>query len=211
MPKNDIDMIYESIREKILTETYRAGHKLSENTIAEEFGCSRTPIREILQRLSNDGLVVIKPKSGTYVRHETKKECIELLQVRAYLEALAFHLCIQRITDRQIKQLEKIEREMDSLVEAVPIDMMKYAKLHYQFHHHIVKSSKNELLLNNFERLNLRYSYLFFQVMDESTGRLSQDEHELIVTYLKNRDERGIDFMKKHMFQKLERMFGKSV
>lgn len=210
MPNNDINTIYESIRGKILTESYRSGHKLSENTLAEEYGCSRTPIREIFQRLANDGLVVIKPKSGTYVRHETKKEYVELMQVRAYLEALAFHLCIHKITERELKQLEKIKKDMDLLVEVIPINMMKYAKLHYKFHHHIIRSSKNDLLLNNFERLNLKTSYLFYQVMDESTGRISQDEHQLIITYLKDRDERGINYMKEHMFQKLERMFGKA-
>jgi len=211
MPNNDINTIYESIREKILTESYISGHKLSENTLAEEYGCSRTPIREIFQRLANDGLVVIKPKSGTYVRHETKKEYVELMQVRAYLEALAFHLCIYKITDRELKQLEKIKKDMDLLVEVVPINMMKYGKLHYKFHHHIIRSSKNELLANNFQRLNLKTSYLFYQVMDETTGKISQDEHELILTYLKERDERGIDYMKEHMFQKLERMFGKAI
>lgn len=208
MARNDIDTIYENVRNRILTEEYQAGQKLSENTLADEYGCSRTPIREVFQRLANDGLVVIKPKSGTYVQHGTKEEYIQLMQVRAYLESLTFHLCLDKMTEREVKQLEKTKQGMDMLITTEPINMMKYAKLHYAFHLHIVECSRNDLLIHNFERLNLKTSYLFYQFMDKENGERSQDEYEQIVTYLKNRDPRGIRYMRDHMLQKSTRMYG---
>jgi GntR family transcriptional regulator, rspAB operon transcriptional repressor len=211
MENNYIDKIYENVRSKILSEDYKAGYKLSENVLAEEYECSRTPIREVFQRLANDGLVVIKPKSGTYVQHGTKKEYVEIMQVRAYLEALAFHLCLSKMTDREISQLEKIKQRMDALIKTEPINMMRYAENHYAFHLHIVKSARNDLLLTNFERLNLKSSYLFYQVMDREVGEHSQDEHEQIVRFLKSREPKGIQFMRDHMLLKIKRMYGDSV
>ena len=95
MDKNiKIETVYQAIRTKILTDIYPGGQKLSEIQLAREYEFSRTPIREILQRLQNDGLIVIKPKSGTYVKNETTKEFVELMQVRASLERLAFSLVL---------------------------------------------------------------------------------------------------------------------
>lgn len=198
------EQIYRDLRAKILNETLRAGHKLSENVLARNYGCSRTPIREVFKRLENDGFVVIKPKSGTYVRRDTRKEMIELVEVRAYLEALAFHLCLHVMTDSEFRKLAAVKLEMDKLVRQVPIDMMRFAQIHYNFHHLIVKAAKNELLLRYFERLNLKSSYLFYERMDERTGQVTQEEHELILRYLKEKNPRGIEFMKDHLQRKYD-------
>ncbi len=73
----------------------------------------------MFKRLENDGFVVVKPKSGTYVKGEedTQKELVELVEVRAYLEALAFQLCLQTMTEYEYRKLEKIKLEMDKLVD----------------------------------------------------------------------------------------------
>lgn len=202
MDENSLQVIYNELRSKILNERYPSGYKLSENVLANEYGCSRTPIREALKRLQSDGFVVIKPKSGTYVRKETRKELIELIEVRAYLEALAVHLCLKHMTKREYKKVEKLKKEMDKLIEEIPINMIRFAQFHYDFHHTIVKSAKNELLLRHFERLNIKSSYLFYQRMDRSEGLKTEEEHELILKFLREKDPRGIDFMKNHLFNK---------
>ncbi|RKX86167.1 MAG: GntR family transcriptional regulator, partial [Spirochaetes bacterium] len=75
--KNLIEDIYHNLRTRILTEKIYPGQKISEITLAGEYECSRTPVREALKRLEDDGLVIIKPKSGTYVKNETAKDFIE--------------------------------------------------------------------------------------------------------------------------------------
>lgn len=202
MDESNVSLIYREIRSKILDETYPVGHKLTENILASEYGCSRTPIREAFKRLESDGFVQTKPKSGTYVRRDTKKELIELIQVRAYLESLAFHLCLKTITDRELLKLEKMKEEMDLLVQDIPINMLRFARVHYDFHHTIVKASRNVLLIRFFERLNLRSSYLFFDHMNQQEGHKTEEEHDLILTYLRNKDPKGIDYMKNHLFRK---------
>lgn len=149
------------------------------------------PIREILQRLQNDGLVIIKPKSGTYVKNETPQDFIELMQVRTSLEQLAFNLAIEKLKDRDLQKLEKLKKQMDEIVENDPIDMMKFAQVHYQFHLQIVHMSRNRLLIRLIERLNLRSSHMFYQIMDHKLGVNTQEEHQTILDYLKKGDPRG--------------------
>ena len=203
--KNLIEDIYQDLRTKILTETIYPGQKISEITLAEEYKCSRTPIRETLKRLEDDGLVVIKPKSGTYVMDETPGDIIELMQVRASLERLAFHLALETVTAEDINLLEKKVGELDRLIAYEPIDMMRFARLHYEFHFNIIELSGNTLLVRHFERLNLRSSHMFYQMMDKSRADDTQAEHKKIIHLLKHRDESGTAYIENHLNRKINR------
>jgi len=86
IPSN-IDELYLILRKRILDEYYFAGQKLSENVLAKEFNCSRTPIRESLKRLEQDGLVVIRPNQVAMcacIRERTIEnslKCVPILKV----------------------------------------------------------------------------------------------------------------------------------
>ncbi len=205
------DNIYRDIRSKILTDEFRPGQKLSEIQLSREYGCSRTPVREILKRLENDGLIIIKPKSGTYVKNETQKDFIDLMQVRASLEQLAFNLAIVNMKDRIFQRMVKAKKQMDNLVDNDPIDMMKFARLHYQFHLQLIQMSGNNLLIQLFEHLNLRSSHMFYQIMNHQLGLTTQEEHQKILDYLKDRDPEGAAFIYNHLSRKIQRYLGESV
>lgn len=205
------DNIYWDIRSKILTDEFRPGQKLSEIQLSREYGCSRTPVREILKRLENDGLIIIKPKSGTYVKNETQKDFIDLMQVRASLEQLAFNLAIVNMKDRIFQRMVKVKKQMDNLVNNDPIDMMKFARLHYQFHLQLIQMSGNNLLIQLFEHLNLRSSHMFYQIMNHQLGLTTQEEHQKILDYLKDRDHEGAAFIYNHLSRKIKRYLGESV
>jgi DNA-binding GntR family transcriptional regulator len=208
--KNLIENIYQDLKAKILTDTIYPGQKISEIALAAEYECSRTPIRETLKRLEDDGLVVIKPKSGTYVKNETPQDFTELMQVRAALERLAFHLAIEKTADKDILRLEKKINELDSLIAEEPIDMMRFARIHYEFHYTLIELSGNELLLRHFERLNLRSSHMFYQMMDKTLATDTQQEHRKIISLVKNRDSSGSDYIENHLDRKINRYLGKN-
>jgi DNA-binding GntR family transcriptional regulator len=197
--------IYQELRSRILNEIITPGQKISEIKLAEEFNCSRTPIRDVLKRLELDGLVVIKPKSGTYVKTETTHDVVEIMQVRSALERLAYMQACENAGEREIKRLEKLKKEMDTLTLQEPIDMMKFAQVHYEFHYHIICISRNELLKTFFERLNLRSSHMFYKMMDRHLAEDTQIEHQKIIDNLKNRDLEGADFMENHLHRKINR------
>jgi DNA-binding GntR family transcriptional regulator len=209
MEENRINSIYKTIRKKIIDDNFYPGQKLSENTLAKAFSCSRTPIREILKRLENEGLVIIKPKSGTYVQHETTKDYINLLQVRTYLECLAYILAVKNISDKEINTLEKIVKEMDKIFLNKPLNTRKFAERHFDFHYNLVISSGNDLLIQLFNRLNLKASHMFKETMDYEGIRKTQDEHFEIVRLLKEKQPKGEKLIKKHLWRKVEYLWVK--
>lgn len=201
--KNRLDDIYHEIREKIIHDVYYPGQKLSENALAGQYSLSRTPIREILQRLSNEGLVVIKPKSGTYVQHQTSKDYVDLLQVRSYLESLAYRLAIERATDKDIQAAAAIKAKMDKVVESIPVDKRRFGELHIQFHEKIVDMSGNAVLITSYKRLHLRASHMFRETMDMDGIHNTQDEHQTILDNLQARDPKGEQYMEYHLWRRL--------
>jgi len=197
---DNFDKLYSILRERILNEYYFAGQKLSENALAKEFDCSRTPIRECFKRLEQDGLIVVKPKSGSYVRIYSGKNYRDLIEVRAYFEGLAFRLAIERNIDTS--EMERLNKKMDEIIKNSQIDMALYADQHFKFHKEFIKLSGNELLEKFFERLNLKSSHLFLQSMNPEIARKTQDEHWRIIEFLKARDPKGEKFVIQHLWKK---------
>jgi len=196
----NVEELYVVLRKRILSEYYFAGQKLSENALAKEFDCSRTPIRESFKRLEQDGLIVVKPKSGSYVRLYSGKNYRDLIEVRAYLEGLAFRLAVERGADAS--QLEALSKKMDDIIASPQIDMAAYADLHFKYHKEFVRLSGNELLEKFFERLNLKSSHLFLQTMNPEIARKTQDEHWHIIDLVKSRDSKGEKFVIQHLWKK---------
>ena len=81
------DVIYRRIREMIIVGSLPMGMKLSETVLANKLNATKAPIRDALKRLQSEGLVQIKPKSGTFVFHVTTDEFNELLEFRYFIES----------------------------------------------------------------------------------------------------------------------------
>jgi DNA-binding GntR family transcriptional regulator len=101
-----------------MTGAITVGSWLRQETLAAEFGVSRTPVREALRKLEARGVVSLVPKRGALVRGPTTREVREAYQVRAELEGLAAELASTRISDDQIKQLREAEDLFRRSVEA---------------------------------------------------------------------------------------------
>lgn len=197
---NGVEELYSVLRKRILDEVYYPGEKLSENALAKEFSCSRTPIRESLKRLEQDGLIVVRPQSGTYVRLHSGKDYRDLIEVRAYLEGLSYRLAVERGAD--VSGLEAAVEEMDRALAKTPMDMVAYAESHFKFHREFVSLSGNDLLAQFFDRLNLKSSHLFIQSMNIESARKTQDEHRRIVELVRLRDQKGEKFIISHLWRK---------
>jgi DNA-binding GntR family transcriptional regulator len=199
-----IETVYQDLRTEILRAALLPGTKLSENTLAKDFSCSRTPVREALQRLEQDGFVDILPHSGTYVRTPSSAECQEITEVRAYLEALAFNLDIEKHAD--CSELEEILHQMDGIVENAPIDTVAFSTLHYRFHQTLVKLSGNQILMRIYDRLNINPNNLFsYQAMTKESFSVTQAEHHKILSALQKGDGRMGKFVIQHLWKKRNR------
>ena len=201
-----IETIYTYLKAQIRQGSLQNGIKLSENSLAQQFNCSRTPVREALKRLEQDGFVVIIAHSGSYVKDTTMVDYQQLTEVRAYLEALAIRLACENDSDPT--QLDTILDQMDTMWKGkTQFDVQLFSSLHYQFHLELVKLAKNDLLTQTYSRLNLSEAALLFsQHLNDRGITKTQEEHRRLVDAIRRHDAKeGERFMLSHLWRKRER------
>ncbi|MBP6492301.1 MAG: GntR family transcriptional regulator [Clostridia bacterium] len=158
------EIVYEELRNLILTGKIKPGTRMMEIELAEDMGVSRTPIREAIRKLEKEGLVVIEPRKGAYASEVSIKDMEDILEVRANLEGLAAYYAAERMTD-QDKQALKDTRELfkQAVEEGNMSEMISYDT---KFHHMIVEASRNNHLIHMVEQLQelvLRFRYIYYK------------------------------------------------
>ena len=117
--RNDGAEVYDRIRRGIVEGRYAPGARLVEQRLAEEYDCSRTPIREAVRRLESDGLVVVERNRGAQVRPLSEAEVADLYGVRARLEAYAAELAAVRHEQGELVELRRAVDRFDRIVSQV--------------------------------------------------------------------------------------------
>jgi len=142
------EKVYAALRDAIGRMDIYHGHeppKLDERFLAESLGVSRTPVREALSRLEQEGLVRSIPRRGAYVVRKTKREILDVIQVWAALESMAARLATKVASDRDISALRKMfVTFQDPQGPQARID--EYSESNIQFHQAIIALSGNDLL-----------------------------------------------------------------
>ncbi len=111
------DNVYESLREDILELRFRPGEKLSEVRLAERYGVSRAPIRNVIARLEKDKLVVVRPQIGTLVAPISFEKLLDILEVRLLLEPAAAAAATERIDAVDLGSLSAAFRRYEEAAE----------------------------------------------------------------------------------------------
>jgi DNA-binding GntR family transcriptional regulator len=124
----------------------RSEIRLDERSLAQEFGISRTPVREAMAQLEREGFVRSVPRRGVYVVRKSKHDVIELITAWAALESMAARLITENASDAEIASL----REMFATFEngAVRAHLDEYSEVNIEFHQSIVRMSGNSVLVD---------------------------------------------------------------
>jgi len=141
------DKVYDGLKQAILAMNVYAAPgetRLDERQLSEEFGVSRTPVREAITRLEQEGFVKVIPRRGAFVVRKTKAEIIEMITVWAALESMAARLITERATDREIASLRRMFATFDN--DRVQAKIDEYSATNIDFHQAILSMSKCELL-----------------------------------------------------------------
>jgi DNA-binding GntR family transcriptional regulator len=125
--------------------------RLDERSLAEEFGISRTPVREAMAQLEREGFVRSVPRRGVYVVRKTKREVIELITAWAALESMAARLITKNATDDEIASLRRVFAAFDNGELRAHLD--EYSEANIEFHQTLVRLSRNSVLINLAENL----------------------------------------------------------
>jgi len=140
------DIVYETLRDAIISRILKPGERLMETELAEEMGVSRTPVREAMRKLELESYIVMIPRKGAYVAGLSIKDINNLFEIRGALESLAAGLAASRATHEEIEEMER-----DLVMEANHFrtsDVINTIEVDTNFHELIYKASKNIRLQN---------------------------------------------------------------
>ena len=128
------DVIANQLREAIISGRFKVGERLIEEVLAEEYGVSRVPVREALRRLETEGFVTLTPYRGATVSAGSRRDSLELMQVRRGLEVMAARLAAEIRGGEVAAELSAVVRRgrdaaLSREVEALPPLIMEFHKL----------------------------------------------------------------------------------
>jgi DNA-binding GntR family transcriptional regulator len=172
--------------------------RLEENQIARDLGVSRTPIREALTLLEQEGLVCSVPRRGVFVARKTKRELIEMITVWAALEGTAAHLAANRADAADLAALSGMFE--DFTPASLPDRLNDYAQANIAFHQAIVRLGGCTLMVEMTANLFLHVRAIrTVSIHQGSRAGRSMSEHAAIVAALQGRDaERAAILVRDH-------------
>ncbi|RMD64030.1 MAG: GntR family transcriptional regulator [Alphaproteobacteria bacterium] len=184
------DRIYTTLREAITSMNIYAEDaelRLDERELSEKLAISRTPIREALARLEQEGLVRIVPRKGVFIVRKTKDEILEMITVWAALESMAARLVTLRASDEEIASLRRLFTTFEGDEVNARID--EYSQRNIDFHSQILRLSRcdliNEITSNLFIHMrSIRAS----TISERDRAKRSIIDHLHIIEALEARD-----------------------
>lgn len=191
---NAQNLAYEYIQERMLDGTYKGGMKLVEERLAGEIGVSRTPIREAIKRLEQEGLIKNK-----HIYNPTAQDLIYIYEIRIALESFAAKRAALNITTENLIELENtIKESRNSLIEGQSKNIYNATQ---RFHEIIINGCQNPIMIEKLEKARTIF-YLFSLRLDLYNRPHLIEEHEEIYKAIKNRNEQlAGELMTKHLYK----------
>ena len=201
-PRALYEEVAELLRQRIFNRVLAPGSWIDELKLAEEYGISRTPLREALKVLATEGLVTMKVRRGAYVTEVSERDLADVYHLLALLESDAAGVVATKASDVQLKELATLHKELEKSVG----QREKFFELNEAFHMRLLAIADNRWRdqmvadLRKVMKLNRHNSLL-------KTGRIQESlaEHQAIMTALLARNPTGtVQAMQSHFKNGLE-------
>jgi DNA-binding GntR family transcriptional regulator len=196
---------YQYLKTGILSGRFRPGERLAEEHLAEELGVSRTPVREALHKLEQDGLIEPMESRGFCIPNDSQEEIEDLFELRTVLEGYTLRIICERITDEQIAMLEGIiEKSEDALQRKRTDEVFQWNTLfHDTLHGMVAQKRRFHSLIVNIRKFVLRYRKDTLQYL--GAAKRAIEGHRQILLALKIKDPELCDrVMRNHIRQSKE-------
>lgn len=201
-------LLFEHLRHLILTGRFETGQKLVEEELAEQFGVSRTPVREAIRKLEIEGLVRYQPRRGVIVTGFSPEDVDEIYAAREVLEGLAARLAAKHGTDAEIAELGRHLEEMNRASAAG--DFQRSARIHTRFDDLLYRMGRNHRLFGMLSQFS-EYIEQCKLVSMERPGRADEirAEHEAMFKTVAARDPDAAERMARlHVTNARQAFFG---
>lgn len=149
-PKSLRELALEHLRKSIVSGNLKMGQTLSERSISEELGVSKSPVREALAQLRDEGLVSIEPQKGARVFSLSESEVAQICDFRQAIETAAFELALKCSPNALADDMARVVSEMKSARQAG--NERRYLELDTEFHHLIFFHAGNDYLTSSYTR-----------------------------------------------------------
>ena len=185
MDHSSVGRVYEQLKRRAIKFEFRPGDRLNEVAIARQFGVSRTPLREALNRLTIDGFLSFSPNQGFFRKPLEVNEIFDLCELRLQIETGAARLAVERGSDEAIAEIDKFlnaageELEKRSVEELVSADEA--------FHERIMALTGNIEMMRTLRNINARIHYVRID-LKAPLRETKYSEHIAILEALKHRD-----------------------
>lgn len=183
------DSVYNHLKDMILSNHLKPGQKLLDRDLASELGVSRTPVREALSRLEQDGLVDNRAGKGYFVADMDAKQIADLYDLREMLEALAVRLVAERATLSDLAQLEGVLATLEEYRDN-PAKRGEEIKVGLRIHETIARASGNAFLHETLVRLLDRMQFFIWMEMlyeDRQAADLTRTEHKALLVLIREK------------------------
>ena len=201
-PRALYEEVAELLRQRIFSRELEPGSWIDELKIAEEYGISRTPLREALKVLAAEGLVTMKVRRGAYVTEVSEKDLADVYHLLSLLESDAGGVVAERASDEEIASLQALHAELEAAVG----ERDRFFAINEQFHMRVLELARNRWReqmvadLRKVMKLNRHNSLLKSGRIEESLA-----EHRAIVAALAQRDAAlTVQRMREHFQNGLE-------
>lgn len=179
---------YEAIRQRIIDLALRPNEQLIEQRLTEQLGFSKSPIREAIQRLEQEGLVYSLPFKGCFVAEITEKDIREIFQLREALETFCIRIGCETFSKKEIQEFRKFLGKAEKALRGENLkDCYIFDR---QLHELLISFSKNAKIIQTYSTLK-DHLYRYWNISNLISGRVakSHEQHLLIVESLEQRDK----------------------
>jgi DNA-binding GntR family transcriptional regulator len=184
------DSVFNILRESIVTQIFPPGQRLNVKDLAEKLGVSMTPVKEAINRLATEGLVEIRPRSGTFVTEVASDDVIETFELRAALECLAAEKALKRMTPDDVARLKELLAEMERPANTEK-ERAAHDRKNVEFHNLIIELSGNRKLVEIYRSLNAHIKIARIHYSRSGWAerlKTEQEEHRRIMRALETRN-----------------------
>ena len=195
----DRDVIHAELRDRICLRVYPPGTLLREVELATEFGVSRTPVREVLQRLSDLGLVEVRNGVGTLVRTYDCAEVSDIYALRVQVAALIGEMSPAPVSPAQVAAVEELRRQADALGSGD--DLVAYWRINHAMHFIIGELIGNQALRRLWDQLYFQVAAVWYGCAESAFDDVAASlRHELddVLRALHERDVAAVGFIQRN-------------
>jgi DNA-binding GntR family transcriptional regulator len=185
------DRAYAALKKALTAGDFAPGHVLVIRTVAEAYGISPTPVREALQRLVAERMLVLQSNRSIVVPFLSGNRFEELTRIRCALEGMAAEAAAERMTPAQLNELRQIVKEIEGAIERM--DIHAYVHLNRAFHFGIYECAESPILLSMIEDLWCQVGPFFTRLFDDvAYVPHANDLHVVILERLAARDAKAV-------------------